>query len=223
MNANEEITAIVNLKEFAEDTYLFMATANGIVKKTATAEFRNAKARGMQAVRLDDGDMLVSAILSSGKDELLLVSRRGQALRISEEEVRPMGRASRGVAGMKLSEGDELCAAIHVELDSKILVVTEKGIGKRVEFLEFAAHGRGTGGQRIFGNVDEKGELIGALTVKDTDNVMCITSQGTSLRVDAERISIQGRSSSGVKVVDITSPDYVVAIDRIASSDDGKE
>ena len=223
VNANEEITAIVNLKEFAEDTYLFMATANGIVKKTATAEFRNAKARGMQAVRLDDGDMLVSAILSSGKDELLLVSRRGQALRISEEEVRPMGRASRGVAGMKLSEGDELCAAIHVELDSKILVVTEKGIGKRVEFLEFAAHGRGTGGQRIFGNVDEKGELIGALTVKDTDNVMCITSQGTSLRVDAERISIQGRSSSGVKVVDITSPDYVVAIDRIASSDDGKE
>ncbi len=223
VSANEEITTIVNLKEFSENTYLFMATANGIVKKTATNEFRNAKARGMQAVRLDDGDTLVSAILSSGSDELLLVSRRGQALRISEEEVRPMGRASRGVAGMKLSEGDELCAAIHVESDSKILVVTEKGIGKRVEFEEFASHGRGTGGQRVFGNVDEKGELIGALTVKDDDNVMCITSQGTSLRVDASKISVQGRSSSGVKVVDITSPDYVVAIDRIASSSDEKE
>ena len=199
-----------------------MATANGIVKKTPTYEFRNAKFRGMQAARLDDGDKLVSAILSSGKDELLLVSRRGQALRISEEEVRAMGRAGRGVNGMKLSDGDELCAAIHVDESAKIVVVTEKGVGKRVDFTEFNSHGRGTGGQRIFGNVDDKGEIIGALTVKDEDSIMCITSQGTSLRVDASQISQQGRGSSGVKVVDIVDPDYVVGIDRIASSDDEK-
>ncbi len=216
MDANEEITTIVNLKEFSESQYLFLATSNGIVKKTMTSEFRNAKVKGMQAARLDDGDKLVSAILSSGKDELLLVSRRGQALRISEEEVRPMGRASRGVGGMKLSEGDELCAAIHVEEDAKILVVTEQGKGKRVEFSEFNAHGRGTGGQRVFGNVADKGEIIGALTVRDDDSVMCITSQGTSIRIQADLISVQGRSSSGVKVVDITAPDYVVGIDRIA-------
>ena len=216
MDANEEITTIVNLKEFSENQYLFLATSNGIVKKTMTSEFRNAKVKGMQAARLDDGDKLVSAILSSGKDELLLVSRRGQALRISEEEVRPMGRASRGVGGMKLSEGDELCAAIHVEEDAKILVVTEQGKGKRVEFSEFNAHGRGTGGQRVFGNVADKGEIIGALTVHDDDSVMCITSQGTSIRIQADLISVQGRSSSGIKVVDITAPDYVVGIDRIA-------
>ena len=165
VDANEEITTTVSLKDFSENEYLFMATSNGIVKKTATYEFRNAKSRGMQAARLDDGDKLVSAILSSGKDELLLVSRRGQALRINEEEVRPMGRAGRGVAGMKLAIGDELCAAIHVEDDAKILVITEKGIGKRVDFSEFNSHGRGTGGQRVFGNVDDKGEIIGALTV----------------------------------------------------------
>ena len=222
VSANEEITTTVSLKEFSETEYLFMATANGIVKKTPTYEFRNAKFRGMQAARLDDGDKLVSAILSSGKDELLLVSRRGQALRISEEEVRAMGRAGRGVNGMKLSDGDELCAAIHVDESAKIVVVTEKGVGKRVDFTEFNSHGRGTGGQRIFGNVDDKGEIIGALTVKDEDSIMCITSQGTSLRVDASQISQQGRGSSGVKVVDIVDPDYVVGIDRIASSDEGK-
>ena len=223
VTANEEISSIVSLKEFTENQFLFMATANGVVKKTPIGEFRNAKARGMQAVRLDDGDKLVSTILSSGNDELLLVSRRGQALRISEEEVRSMGRNSRGVAGMKLGSGDELCAAIHVEEDSKILVVTEQGAGKRVEFTEFNAHGRGTGGQKIFGNIDDKGELIGALTVRDTDSVMCITSQGTSLRVKAESISTQGRTSSGIKVVDIETPDYVVGIDRIAEEDEKKE
>jgi DNA gyrase subunit A len=220
VNANEEITTIVSLKEFVDNQYLFMATANGVVKKTPTSEFRNAKARGMQAARLDDGDKLVSAILSSGKDELLLVSRRGQALRISEEDVRPMGRGSRGVTGMKLAQGDEMAAAIHVEEDASILVVTEKGAGKRVDFGEFNAHGRATGGQKVFGNIDDKGEIIGALTVKDSDTVMCITSQGISLRVDAASISKQGRSSSGVRVVDISGPDYVVGIDRIANDED---
>ncbi|MBR6080086.1 MAG: DNA topoisomerase (ATP-hydrolyzing) subunit A [Treponema sp.] len=220
VNANEEITTVVNMKEFSETQYLFMATAGGVVKKTPTYEFRNAKTKGMQAAGLKDGDKLVSAILSTGNDELLLVTRRGQALRISEEEVRSMGRTGRGVIGMKLSAGDEICAAIHVDESAKILVVTEKGIGKRVEFTEFSAHGRGTGGQRIFGNVDEKGEIIGALTIGDEDSVMCITSQGTSLRVEAKEISQQGRASSGVKVVDIVEPDYVVGIDRIAKGEE---
>ncbi len=222
ITANEEITTVVNLKDL-ENNYLFMATTSGVVKKTPVSDFKNAKAKGIQAVKLDEGDTLVSAVLSCGSDELLLVTRRGQALRISEDEVRPMGRASRGVQGMKLSGGDELCAAIHVDKDSKILVLTEKGVGKRVEFEEFSSHGRATGGQRIFGNIDDKGEIIGALTVADSDSVMCITSQGTSLRVNATDISVQGRSASGVNVLNITSPDYVVGIDRIAATDENKE
>jgi len=219
VTANEEITTVVGTKEIADDQFLFMATANGVVKKTATMEFRNAKTRGMQAIRLDDGDSLVSGLLTSGKQELLLISRRGQALRVSEEEVRAMGRASRGVAGMKLAEGDELCAAIPVVEGAKILVVTEKGVGKRVDFEEFAAHGRATGGQRVFGNVDGKGEIIGALTVADEDSIICITSQGTSLRVKAADISVQGRGSSGVRVVNVEEPDYVVGIDKITGDD----
>ncbi len=222
VTANEDITTTVALKDFKDDEFLFMATANGVVKKTPTSEFKNAKVRGTTAVRLDDGDMLVSSILSSGNDELLLVSRRGQALRIEEEDVRPMGKTSRGVAGLKLSEGDELTSAIRIEKeeDSRILVVTEKGIGKRVDPAEFNSHGRGTGGQKIFGNVDDKGEIIGALCVRESDSIMCITSQGTSVRVEAKDITVQGRSASGIKVVSITDPDYVVGIDRIANEDE---
>ncbi len=219
---NEDITTTVALKEFKDDEFLFMATANGVVKKTPTSEFKNAKARGTTAVRLDDGDTLVSSILTSGKDDLLLVSRRGQALRIEEDDVRPMGKTSRGVAGLKLSEGDELASAIRIEKeeDARILVITEKGIGKRVDPAEFSAHGRGTGGQRIFGNVDDKGEIIGSLCVREKDSVMCITSQGTSVRVEAKDITVQGRSASGIKVVTITDPDYVVGVDRIANEDE---
>ena len=104
-----------------------------------------------------------------------------------------------------------------------LLIYSIKGVGKRVSFDEFSAHGRGTGGQRVFGNVDNKGEIIGALTVKDEDSVMCITSQGTSIRVMADTISVQGRASSGIKIVDITGPDYVVGIDRIAPEEAEKE
>ena len=218
VSANEEITIVERIRDFSETEYLFMATANGIVKKTPTSEFRNAKARGMQAIRLDEGDRLVSTVLSTGNLEIMLISRRGQALRITEEDVRPMGRSSRGVNGMKLSSGDELCAATPVIPDTEILVITESGFGKRVDFDEFSAHGRGTGGQKIFGNVDGKGEIIGALTVKEDDSIMCITSQGTSLRVELKDISKQGRGSSGVRIVNIDAPDSVVGIDRIANN-----
>ena len=133
-----------------------------------------------------------------------------------------MGKTSRGVAGLKLASGDELTAAIRIEKedDARILVITEKGIGKRVDPAEFNAHGRGTGGQKIFGNVDDKGEIIGSLCVRESDSVMCITSQGTSVRVEAKDITIQGRSASGIKVVTITDPDYVVGVDRIANEDE---
>ena len=134
VSANEEITTIVNFKEFSEDQFLFMATANGVIKKTCIKEFANAKVRGIGAIKLDPGDRLVSTILTKGNDELVLISRRGKALRIKETDVRPMGRAGHGNKGLKLGEGDELSAAIRVEESSSILVLTEKGYGKRARF-----------------------------------------------------------------------------------------
>lgn len=219
VSADEEITTIVTMKEYRDDEYMFLATANGVVKKVQTSEFANAKTRGVIAIKLKDGDKIVSSILTGGKDDLMLVTRRGQALRMTEEDVRPMGRASAGVTGIRLNSGDELAAAIRVQEGMEALVITEKGVGKRVDFSEFSNHGRGTGGQRIFGNTDDKGEIIGALAIADTDEVVCMTSQGKTLRVKASDISKQGRGSSGTRVIDIESPDYVVGFDRVAKDE----
>ena len=216
LSADEEITTIVTMKEFSEDQYIFMATANGVVKKCQTSEFSNAKTRGVIAIKLKDGDKLVSSILTSGNQEVMLVTRRGQALRINEEDVRPMGRASAGVTGIRLSQGDELAAAICVEEGKDALVITEKGIGKRVDFEEFGQHGRGTGGQRIFSNTDNKGEIIGALAVSEDAELICMTGQGKTLRIKAGTVSKQGRGASGTRVINIDSPDYVVGFDSVA-------
>lgn len=215
IGADEEITTVVTLREFSEDQYLFMTTANGIVKKVQTSEFSNAKTRGIIGLKLRDGDKLISAIPTDGESEVLLVTRRGKALRFSEKDVRCMGRASSGIKGMKLSEGDEISGAIKIEADDSILLLTEKGYGKRVKFENFNPHGRGTGGQKIFGNTDSRGEIVGVLAVSDKDEIVCMTSQGKTLRVTAETITQQGNQSTGVKVVKVSEPDFLVGFDKV--------
>lgn len=212
---DEEITTVVSLKEFADDQYLFMTTSNGVVKKVHTTEFSNAKTRGIIGLKLDAGDKLISAIQTSGDSEIMLISRRGKALRIEENTVRSMGRASRGIKGMKLLEGDEIASAVKIEPDSDIVLVTEKGYGKRISASLFSTHGRGTGGQKIFGNIDGKGEIIGALTIKDSDELVCMTSHGKTLRIKASDINKQGTSASGITVVKVSEPDYLVGIDKV--------
>jgi DNA gyrase subunit A len=192
-----------------------MTTMNGVVKKVKTSEFSNAKTRGIIGLKLNAGDKLISAIPTDGNSEVLLVSRRGKALRFTEEDVRSMGRASCGIKGLKLAEGDEVAGAIKVIPDESILLLTEKGYGKRVHFEDFKPHGRGTGGQRIFGNIEERGEIIGLLTVKDKDEIIAMTSQGKTLRVTADTINHQGTGSTGVKVVKIAEPDFLVGVDKV--------
>ena len=223
VSADEEITTTVTVKEFSGDNYVLMATTNGVVKKTALSDFANAKTKGVIAIRLDGGDKLVSAILTVGKNDVFFVSRRGKALRISEDDVRPMGRASRGTRGMKLAEGDEIAAAVRAEAGKSIMLVTEKGFGKRINPEDFKSHGRGTGGQRCYGNTEERGEIIGALAVADGDEVLCITSQGKTLRVAAGDIKEQGTASTGVSVVKVDAPDYLVGIDRVADEEADKD
>ena len=215
VSADEEITTIVSLKDFSDDVYLFMTTSNGVVKRVRSSEFQNAKTKGIIGIKLNDGDKLISAIPTEGNSQVMLITRRGKALRINEESVRTMGRASCGIKGMKLSEGDEIAAAVRVEEDSNIILMTEKGVGKRISFDNFAVHGRGTGGQRIFGNTDGKGEIIGAMNVKDSDEVICMTSQGKTLRFKASEIREQGQGASGVRIVTIKEPDYLVGIDKV--------
>lgn len=215
ISADEEITTTVKVKEFIDTRCILMATTNGIVKKSSLIDFSNAKAKGVTAIKLDEGDKLVCAILTEGDDDVLLVSRRGKMLRIEEKDVRVMGRASRGVKGLKLSDGDEVAAAVRVEQGKSVMFVTEKGYGKRMDIEGVQQHGRATGGQRCFGNTKDRGEIIGAISVSDGDELLCITSQGKTLRVAANVIKEQGSAASGVLLARIDAPDYLVGIDKV--------
>lgn len=220
VSSDEEITAVVSLKEFDDKTYLLMVTAGGVVKKVTTDNFANAKTRGIIAIKLDEGDKLVSAILTGGKDEIMLITRRGQALRTSEEDIRSQGRSSRGVTGIKLSSEDELTGALRVTENQKMLVMTENGYGKRVDFSEFSAHGRGTGGQRIYTLSEKTGEVVGLLTVFDDDEVVCITGQGKTIRINVDSVGTMGRSAQGVRILDIESPDMLIGLDVVARDEE---
>lgn len=223
VSPNEEITTVVPMKEMREDQYLFMVTANGVVKKVQTSEFANTKTRGIIGIRLDEGDKLVTAQLTSGNDEVVLITRKGKALRIGEEEVRAMGRASRGVTGIHLMADDEVAAALQVKQDEKMLIMTEFGYGKRVDFNEFSRHGRGTGGQKIYEVKEKTGEIIGAITISENEEMVCMTSQGKTLRVKASAISEQSRTSQGVRILNIDQPDMVIGLDKIAESENDKD
>lgn len=219
VSTDEEITAVVALKEFKDTIYLFMATAAGVVKKVKTTDFQNAKTRGIIAIKLDDGDKLISAILTSGTDEIMLITRQGQALRTTEQEIRPLGRSSRGVTGIRLSKGDELSGALRVEQNGQMLIMTECGYGKRVKFEEFSPHGRATGGQKIYTLNDKTGELVGLISVTEDDEVVCITSQGKTLRVKSNAISLMGRAAQGVRILNIERPDILIGLDTVANDE----
>jgi len=220
VSSDEEITTVVALKDFSDTEYLLMATAAGVVKKVKTSDFQNAKTRGIIAIRLDEGDRLISAILTRGKDEIMLITRQGQALRMTEQDIRPLGRASRGVCGLRLASGDELAGALRVNDESMMLIMTECGYGKRVNYSEFTPHGRATGGQKIYTISDKTGEIVGLITVEENDEVVCITSQGKTLRVKASTISKMGRAAQGVRILNIERPDTLIGIDTVAQEED---
>jgi len=222
VSPNEDITAIVSLKEFSDSEFLFMGTARGVVKKVRTADFANAKTRGVIAINLDDGDKLVSALLTQGKDEVVFISRKGQALRTGEEHVRAMGRSSRGITGIRLSSGDELAGMLRVDSggNEKMLILSEYGFGKRVEFREFSSHGRGTGGQKIYTVSEKTGEIVGCVNVLEDEDIMCITSQGKSIKLKVKEIRVMGRAAQGVRILSIDKPDFVIGLDRIVKEDE---
>ncbi|MDR2376237.1 MAG: DNA topoisomerase (ATP-hydrolyzing) subunit A [Treponema sp.] len=235
VSPNEDITAIVALKDFSHNgvpddglfaeagtgggPYLFMGTARGVVKKAAVSEFSNAKTRGIIAINLDEGDKLVSALLTGGRDEVVLISRKGQALRTGEDQIRPMGRSSRGVSGVKLSDDDELAGLLKVVPEEKMLILSEYGYGKRVDFSEFSCHGRGTGGQRIYTVTEKTGEIVGCVNVQENEEIMCITSQGKSIKLKVHDIRVMGRSAQGVRILSIDKPDFVIGLDRVVKEE----
>ena len=212
ISANEEIATVAFLSEFSQKTFFFMTTVRGVVKKVQTAEFANAKTRGIVAIKLDSGDKLVSAMLTKGGDDLVLVTRKGLALRFTEAAVRPMGRSSRGVTGIRLTKGDELAGMAGVEKGAQLFLITENGFGKQVEFESFTRHGRGTRGQACYKLSDKTGEIVGVLTAHRRDDIVCITSQGNTVKLHLKEIPVLGRTAMGVRVLNIEKPDQVVAV-----------
>jgi DNA gyrase subunit A len=219
VSPEEEITTIVALQEFSEETFIFMGTSKGVVKKVKTSDFSNAKTRGIIAINLDNGDKLISALLTTGHDEVVLISRKGIALRYNEESVRTMGRSSHGVRGISLMKGDELAGLMKVNANEAMLLISEFGYGKRVNYDNFTPHGRGTRGQTAYKITEDTGEVVKALSVSEKDEIVCISSKGNTLKLVGSAISLLGKTARGVKVVSIDKPDFVVGAARVIAED----
>jgi len=220
---DEEITAMVPLTEFDQETSLFMATKQGVVKRVATYDFRNARTRGIIAINLDEGDKLVTAVLVNGDEEVFLATKKGKGLKFHESNVRRMGRDSRGVRGIRLADDDELIGVCPVREDEKMLLVSEKGYGKRTNFSEFSAHGRGTGGQKAYTVSIKTGQLAAALPVHENDSCIGITAKGKALRFAVNQVSVMGRAAFGVRILNISGEDLVIGIARQPYSEETEE
>ncbi len=215
ISPDEDVSAVLCIDDFREDTYVFMATARGIVKKVTTGSFSNAKTRGIIAIKLDISDKLISARLTSGEDEVFLVTRHGHALRFKEDVVRAMGRTSRGVRGIRLTKEDELTGALRVVENEQMLLISENGYGKRIDYDNFSIHGRGTGGQVCYKQDERTGELVGAINVTTRDELMCIASQGNAVKLKVDEVPVMGKNAMGVRIVNISKPDFVVGVARV--------
>jgi DNA gyrase subunit A len=217
----ETIRAVIATRDFKDAEYLTAVTKNGLVKKTRFEEYNTPlKADGIIAVKLRDSDELVSVLHSSGNDDLLIVSRKGQAIRFNEKLARSMGRATSGVTGMRLRKGDEVIAADIARNDADLLVVTENGFGKRTRIDQYPVKGRGGLGVKTVQLTEARGQLAGALVVRGGDQVMLISTGGTVIRVPAEGIKQSGRSTQGVIVMRPREGERVSTLARVVEQDD---
>ena len=223
LGSEEEITAVVSQRNFTDDKFVLMATRQGVVKKVKISDFANAKTRGIVAIKLDPGDSLVTALLTSGQVEVVLVTRKGLALRFHEKAVRAMGRSSRGVQGIRLSDKDELAGVASIQKGEQLLLVSEFGFGKRTEYDNFSAHARGTRGQICYKTSEKTGEVVGVLSVSDKDDLVCITSQGNTLKLRLAEVATLGKAAMGVHIVNITKPDVVVGVAIVVKEEQSGE
>ena len=223
IETNEKITSIINFKEFDDDHYLMMITREGVLKKVALSNFINARVRGIWAIFLDEGDELLSCELVEDGDEVMIITKLGQGLKIGQDTVRAMGRASRGVRGIRLKGNDKVAGLLKVDNTKRILMITENGQGKQVPFNEFSVHGRGTQGQRIYTVGGKASSIIGVLAVDDEDDVVCVTLMGQTIRVHVDAISIQGRYAAGVRVATMKFKDDSIVAIASTERDDEEE
>ncbi|MGI8605969.1 MAG: DNA gyrase C-terminal beta-propeller domain-containing protein, partial [Gaiellaceae bacterium] len=213
----ESVRTLIATRKFEEAEYLVLATKKGVVKKTRFAEYNTPlKADGIIAIRLREDDELVAVLHSSGDDDILMVSRKGQAIRFHESEARAMGRATGGVRGMNLRAGDEVIAASLAQNDADLLVVTENGYGKRTRIDEYPVKGRGGLGVKTVQLTEVRGKLAGALVVRDGYAVMLMSTGGTMIRMAVEEVKRLGRATQGVIVMRLRGDEQVSTLAPVA-------
>ncbi|MDH5432760.1 MAG: DNA gyrase subunit A [Gammaproteobacteria bacterium] len=212
---DEKITSILQVRDYAEDKYVFMATEQGTVKKTSLEQFSRPRSNGIIALKLDDGDQLIGTVITDGEDQLMLFSDAGKVIRFDENNVRQMGRTARGVRGMRIGIDQKVIALVRADSDSQILTVTENGYGKRTEMDEHPLRGRGGQGVISITLSERNGKAISAVRVKDGDEIMLISKGGTLVRTRVDEIRTMGRNTQGVRLIRLQEDETLVGLQRI--------
>jgi DNA gyrase subunit A len=224
LETGEKINAILPVKEFSEDKFVFFATTEGTVKKTPLSDFANPRKAGIIAINLDEGDFLIGVALTDGKHDVMLFSDEGRAVRFDEEDVRPMGRVTRGVRGMNLAKGGKVIALLVAEDESQsVLTATENGYGKRTPITEYTRHGRGTQGMIAIQTSERNGKVVAATLVQPEDEIMLIGTNGVLIRTRINEIREMSRATQGVTLMNLGEGDKLAGLSRIAETEEESE
>ena len=219
LQPEEQVTAVINIRKETTDGYLFMATKRGIVKKTALSEYANIRKTGLQAINLREDDDLIEVKLTNNENDVFLITKNGMCIRFNEKDVRPTGRASMGVIGMTIDDTDEIVAMQLDDQGEQLLIVSENGLGKRTSISEFTTQHRGGKGVKCYKIVEKTGLVIGAKSVNDNNEIMLITKAGIIIRMAVESISILGRITSGVKLMNVDGDNVIAKIAKVREDD----
>ena len=220
LEENERVTSILAIKEYRDDQYIFMATANGTVKKTALTAFSRPRSVGLRALDLEEGDHLVGTALTNGEQDVMLFCSSGKAVRFMESDVRAMGRTAKGVRGIRMPAGETMISLIIPGEERSILTVSTNGYGKRTELDDFPAHKRGGQGVIAMQTSERNGTLVGAVQVARNDEIMLISDQGTLVRTRVEEISVLSRNTQGVRVIKVRDTENLVGVVAIREGDE---
>lgn len=221
LEEGERINAVLPIREFAEDKFVFMATADGTVKKCSLADFSRPRPSGIRAIELREDNQLIGVELTDGNQDVMLFSDAGKAVRFHESEVRAMGRTARGVRGIKLGEGQRVISLIIAEPDCTVLTATENGFGKRTPIEDYVVKGRGGVGVISIQTTDRNGKVVGAVAVKEDNEIMLISNHGTLIRTPAEQVSVVGRNTQGVRLVSLSEGESLASLERIVEYGNG--
>jgi DNA gyrase subunit A len=219
---NEKIAAMMKVSEFNDESYIVMVTKNGKIKRTALPAYKKVRKNGIIAIKLEEGDEIAGVRMTNGKDQLIVATKNGMAIRCDENCIRPQGRSAHGVRIMKLREGDEIVSMARVRAGASLLTVTEKGFGKRADIESYPLRNRGGFGITNYKPDDERGKVCGIKVVDESDDIILISSDGIIIRIRTSDIRMMGRIAKGVRVMRVSETGRVVAFTRTEHEEDAE-